>query len=204
MVQLKKFSIFKPYPFYWTRTYNSYAFILAVILIVLILKFLTNVLEFHPAFKFLYFAPLLPYIYRLALFFIVRNSYRPLKGKLEGYINFNKDAIEIDTEIYNLSDIRKIELKTGDYLGLEIGYRSFSDYFEDTFSQGVDNLLILHLNNNTTVKTRFQQLEACELRQIEDIILEYYLKGKISYLQTVEILCLSSSDEWSKLKQLKN
>ncbi|MEJ8802697.1 hypothetical protein [Pontibacter sp. H249] len=200
---MKKFSIYKPQTFYWTRTYKSYAFIIVIIISILVLKFLLNVPETHPAFKFLFLAPILPFIYRIALSLMVTNKYKPLKGKLEGYIIFKKDSIIIDKQTFPIEGIKKIEFDGVDWLGLEDWNRGFRGYFEDPFSQGVNNTLILYLWNGQIIKTRFQKLNHCEFQDIEEVILEYYLKDKLSYLQTVKILCLSDNDEWDRLKKLK-
>lgn len=200
----KKFSIYKPYSFYWTVTYKSYAFILGAIALILILKFSLDVPESHPLFKSLLFTPILPFIYFIGRSFIITNKYRPLKGKLKGYINFNKDKITIADQDYSLDHIRKIEFEGVDWLGRECWNKGLRERFEEPFSQGVDNTLVLFLKDKQIIKTRFQRLDVYEFREIEDIILEYYLRDKISYLHTVELLCLSSPSEWNKLKELKS
>ncbi|WP_242927127.1 hypothetical protein [Pontibacter vulgaris] len=203
IVQVKKFSIYKPDSFYWTRTYKSYAFILAVILLVLILKYLVNVPESHPTFIALFFAPILPFVYRIALSLTIRNAYKPLKGKLEGHIIFSKDAIIIADKIYPLDVIWNIEFEGRDWLGNERWTRGLREKFEDPFSQGVDNTLVLFLKDKQIIRTRFQRLDEYEFREIEGVILDYYLKDIISYLQTVQVLCLSTQQEWNRLKELK-
>ncbi len=162
-----------------------------------------GVSESHPAFKALLFAPILPFVYWVALSLTVRNSYKPLKGKLEGHIVFRNDAIIIADKIYPLDDIWNIEFEGIDWLGYEHWTRGLSEKFEDSFSQGVDNTLVLFLKDKQIIKTRFQKLDEYEFREIEEVILEYYLKDKISYLHTVEVLGLSKQDEWSRLKELK-
>lgn len=201
---MKKFSIYKPDSFYWTRTYRSYAFILGVIALILILKFLFGVPESHPAFKALFFAPILPFIYYIGRSLVVTNKYKPLKGKLNGHIVFERDTIIIADKIYLLDDIWNIEFEGRDWLGYENWTRGVREKFEDPFSQGVDNTLVLFLKDKRIIKTRFQKLDELEFREMEEVILEYYLKNKISYLQTVNILGLTSQEEWSRLKELKS
>ncbi|WP_185197403.1 hypothetical protein [Pontibacter sp. Tf4] len=182
----------------------SYAFIVAVICLVLVLKFVFLIPGTDPVLQALAFAILLPYIYFIGKSVLVTNKFRPLKGKLQGVIVFEKDAIMIADQQFALSEISKIEIEAGDWLGLEKWDRGLDNYFENTLSRGVDNKLKLILSNGTTIKTKFLQLSACEFREIEDIILHYYLNDKISYLQTVDILCLSKQEEWNRLKALKS
>lgn len=176
---------------------------LAALAIGLTLKYTTNALESYPALKALFFVPVLLCGHRILQIVMAGNKYRPLEGKLDGYIIFEKDVIRIDTVNYNLGDIASIEFKGRDYLGLEIGYSSMSNYFEEPLSQGVDNTLVLQMNDGRSVKTKFQVLKSCEFREIEDVMLHYYLNDKLSYLQTVEVLGLSSQEEWNRLKELK-
>lgn len=200
---MKKFSIYKPYRFYWTRTYISYAFIAGVVLLILALKHVVGTPESHPIYSYLSVALVLPGIYHILLSVLVVNKYRPLKGALEGHIVFSKDAIEIDKQVYPLSAIRYVVFEGTDWLGDERSDRGFSNFFENTLSQGVENTLILHLLNGQVVRTRFQKLFACELRDVEDTILHYYLHNKLTYLQTVNALCMRDKEEQRKLKELK-
>lgn len=199
----KKFSIYKPYRFYWTRTYISYAFIASVVLLISALKHLVGVPGSHPIYTYLSGATILPFIYRMVLYVLVVNKYRPLKGVLEGHIIFSKDAIEIDNHVYRLNDIRYIVFEGTDWLGDEKSNRDFRNFFENTLSQGVDNSLMLHLLDGQVIRTRFQKLFACELRDAENAILQYYLHNKLIYLQTVNALCIRDKDEQRKLKELK-
>lgn len=199
----KQFSIYKPYGFYWTRTFISYAFIAGVVLLILTLKHLVGVPQSHPIYSYLSFAIVLPGIYHLLLSVLVVNKYRSLKGTLEGHIIFSKDAIEIGDIVYPLSAIRYIVFEGTDWLGDERTDRGFSNFFENTLSQGVDNTLMLHLLDGQVVRTRFQKLFACELRNVEDTILHYYLHNKLTYLQTVDALCMRDKEEQRNLKELK-
>lgn len=200
---MKKFSIYKPKAFYWTRTYISYASMLCIGIVFFISKAFLFVPASNSFYNWLLFALLLPFIYNIVLGVMVTNKYRPLKGKLEGYITFHKEYIVIADLIYSLSSIKKIEFDGTDWLGLEIGYSGLRDRFENPLSQGVDNTLVLHLVDGQIVRMRFQLIRACEFSEVEDIIIHYHLSDKVSYLQTAKLLCLTDQESWSKLKEMK-
>ncbi|TPE43233.1 hypothetical protein [Pontibacter mangrovi] len=200
---MKKFTIFKPDSFSWTTTSVSYIYIAGIVMSILVLKFLLHVPDFHPIYKYLLYATLLPFFYRIICSVLVVNKYRPLKGKLEGDLVFDKDSIAVDKDTYLLKDISHIVIEGNDWLGAEKSHRSFSNYFENILSQGVDNTATINLLDGRIVKTKFQKLCACELKEVEDVFLHYYLNNKITSTQIAENLCLSVEERERILKRMK-
>ena len=123
---------------------------------------------------------------------------KPLYGKIIGYISFTENEITVGEKVIQVAEIKKIEFEGVDWLGLFIGYQTFS--FENKLSNGTKNWMIIK-TNSTIIKVRFQKLNACELSRFKEELMEYYNQGKISYLQLIDNLCISSEEEKRNLKR---
>ncbi|MFC6997612.1 hypothetical protein [Rufibacter roseus] len=166
------------------------------------MKYLTNLPDSHQAYDILIFVGIGVLLYGIACAMLGIGRYKPLKGKLNGSITFEHDSITIAEKTITIDLITKINFEGTDWLGL-YKRNGLTEYFENSLSQGVQNYLILHLSDGQIIKTQFQLLDACGLQEMEDEIKSYYLKDKISYLQAVDLLGLSSQDKWNDLKRLK-
>ena len=200
---MKQFSIYiKPTSFYWTRTLIIYILWILIIFAIFLLKVLIDIPNSHKALDFLLYISYGLIFYSGFCAFLGMVKYKPIRGELNGFITFSQDTVTIAAREFAIDDIKKIEFQGVDWHGL-YEYNGPAEYFENRLSQGVKNTLILYLNNGKIIKTQFQKLQACDLKEIEDVIICYYLKGKISYLQTVDNLCYSNPSEWEYLKKLK-
>ncbi len=196
---MDKLEIYHPAKFYPSRTFIIYSSSFLLLFISFILQEFGidhNTIIFD---RVVYLA-LFCLISGLILKVISIGKYKPLYGKLGGEITFLKDRIIIHGEIIPINKVEKLEFKGMDWLGRSEPNR-YS--FENSLSNGTKNWLIVYLVNSSQRKIRFQEYEACQLVRFKEILLEYYVNGKISYLQIVDYLCLETPEEWNNLKSMK-
>ena len=100
----------------------------------------------------------------------------------------------------SLENIKKIEIIGVDWVGLRNTNYLLSYNYENGLSNGIENYLLIEYNNNTNQKIQFQQNDACEFEEIEEVIKHYYTNNKIGYLNCVDILCLSEKKQRNEFK----
>ena len=197
---MKEFNIFEK-QFVWTRTNIINCIILILVLIILFTSLILKI-EKSIFLTYLLIITFIFYLIGLTLKFINFNQIQQLKGKLSGKFIFEKDYIQINEKRINLEEIKKIEISGVDWIGLRsTNYILYYNY-ENGLSNGTKNYLIIEYNNNTKLKIQFQQNNACEFKEIKEVIKHYYINNKIEYLNCVDILCLSDQKEWNEFKNL--
>lgn len=196
---MEKLEIYHPAKFYPSRTFIIYSTIVSLLFLSFILQefgFDHNTVIFD---RIVYLA-LFCFIGGMTLKLVSIGKYKPLYGKLDGEINFLKDRIRIQEEIISIDRVEKLEFKGTDWLGL---YEYSRVSLENGLSNGTKNWLIVYLIDSSQRRIRFQKFEACQLVRFKEVLLEYYINGKISYLQMVDNLCLETPEEWNSLKNMK-
>ncbi|WP_207428803.1 hypothetical protein [Pedobacter sp. SYSU D00535] len=196
---MEKLEIYHPDKYYLSRTriiYSALALLLFVGFVLHLFGFDHNTAIFDTVISL----ALCCYIAGIVLKFISMGKYKPLYGKLDGEIIFEKDSIRIQGEIISIDRIEKIEFEGGDWLGL---YEDDRFSFENSLSNGTRNWLKVYLNDSPDRRIRFQKYEACHLVRFKEVLLAYYVKEKIGYLQMVDLLGLTTPEEWNNLKSLK-
>ena len=197
---MKHFNIFEE-KFVWTRTriinYTILIIFLGVASIALIFK-----IEKSPIFNFLLILCFFLYLIGGFLKFKGINQNEQLKGKLNGKIIFEKEYIVINDQKINLSDIKKIEIEGVDWLDLRKTNYLLGFNYENGLSNGTKNYLSIEFSDNKKQKIQFQLNDACEFKEIEEVIKHYYINNKIEYLNCVNILCLSEQNQWNEFKNL--
>ncbi len=145
------------------------------------------------------------YALGLLLKFKGLGEYEILHGEVDGYILFLPDGIQVAGHVYPIETIEKVAFSGIDFMGAtkHTDFLDVTGFFENDQSMGVNNTLHLHFNDGSVLSTRFQKTKACELAEAKDAIISYYLKEKITYLEVVDILCLTAPAEWDALKKLK-
>lgn len=197
---MKEFNIFEK-QFVWTRTNIINCIILILVLIILFTSLILKI-EKSIFLTYLLIITFIFYLIGLTLKFINFNQIQQLKGKLSGKFIFEKDYIQINEKRINLEEIKKIEISGVDWIGLRSTNYILDYNYENGLSNGTKNYLIIEYNNNTKLKIQFQQNNACEFKEIEEVIKHYYINNKIEYLNCVDILCLSEQKEWNEFKNL--
>lgn len=199
-MRIKEFKIFEK-QFVWTRT-NIINF--SILLLVLIILFISLIMKIEKSthLTFLLLTVFAFYLIGICLKFINFNRVQQLKGKITGKLIFEKDYIQINENKISLENIKKIEITGVDWVGLRNTNYLLSYNYENGVSNGIENYLLIEYNNNTNQKIQFQQNDACEFDEIQEIIKHYYINNKIDYLNCVDILCLSEQNQWNEFKNL--
>ena len=84
-------------------------------------------------------------------------------GTFVGDLIFYSDKIAVNTIIYDLSDINKIEIDARDYYKKHNGDYAKKD-FNGSLSNGIDNQLILYFKNGRSECIHFEQRQKDDLQ----------------------------------------
>jgi hypothetical protein len=131
-----------------------------------------------------------------------KNKIKKLKGKLNGKLVFSENEITISDRTIYVSEIKKMKILASDWVGRD-AFNSREWNFENGLSNGVYNFLKITYENGNTEKVQFQVSYRCQFKKLRNIIEHYYFLNKIDYLNCVDLLCLSTKDEWNELKKIK-
>lgn len=196
---MKEFKIFEK-RFVWTRT-NIINFV--ILILVLIILFISLILKIEKStfLTLLLFTVLAFYFVGLSLKLANINRVQQLQGTLTGKFILEKEYIQINELRFNLDKIKKIEITGVDWIGLKNTNYLLGYNYENGLSNGTKNYLLIEYCDNKKQKIQFQQNDACEFKQIEEVIKHYYINNKIGYLNCVDILCLSEQKEWKEFKK---
>ncbi|MGB5244752.1 MAG: hypothetical protein WBN50_14125, partial [Lutimonas sp.] len=119
---------------------------------------------------FLYFVG-----YVISNFVLLQHKNGEFKGKLE----LENNSIIINGAIYELNEISEISIRSSDFEG---------PFFATQFaiarhlSNGLNNELILKLVDGKEIKCHFLQTKGQRIKNFKDLLTDYYLKGKMSWL----------------------
>ncbi|KAF2514736.1 hypothetical protein EYY60_03305 [Flavobacterium zhairuonense] len=190
---MPKFSIFiKSNKFYWspqTITYSTLFFICGVMLF----KQKVLNLEHNLIDEIFGWFAVSTFMFGIILKFYNSNKIEPLRGKLEGYLSFEKEAITVGNEIYPLEKIRKIKISNDDYVG-RLAHIS-SGNLGPALSNGTNNFLILFFESSTSKRYAFELINSDDFQKVRETLIDYYLIGKIDYWELAYILGEKSTSE---------
>lgn len=126
-------------------------------------------------------------------------SYQPLKGKLNGFIEFKKDAFDINEETFRLDEIAKLDFHCEDYYGRQT--RGVGMNFSPGLSQGVNNFIEFTDYNNLTRKVYFKQIVKNQYKDFSSFIIICIQKGKIPLLRGIGLLGITDYNEIQEFKK---
>ena len=136
----------------------------------------------------------------ISTFFQQKNAYGDFNGKIE----LEKDSITIKESKYELNEINKITIHSNDHKGQ---YTPSPFAFTRHLSNGLNNSLKLKLSNGNEVNCYFLQTKGHRIKNFRDILINYHLKGKMSWFQLLNVLEIEDYDEIQsfkkKLKEIK-
>ena len=191
-----RFKSFKHDKTFYISTRNSIALILLLIFLLLMCIFSTTGWEIG-AWVFLSGALLVIYLIYLKMHHFLTIE-RP-RGKFNTDLIFEKDQITINEKIYFVSEIKKIKFSNfGDRRGK---YKYYNSSFESSFSHGLNNKFTLQLKNKKKVSTHFLQEGNRSLKQHPDVLIQYYNKGLLHWLNLIDILEISNYEDIQKFKK---
>jgi hypothetical protein len=129
----------------------------------------------------------------------LQTKYEKLKGFIEGTIEFHNDKIKVKETEYEIENIKKIEIYSGDYRG-KWKSTNKSEY-NNALSNGVNNALrIIMDNTKENVVIYFEQTQKSEIKIAEKQLINYYKARKIHWLHLLEILEINDYDEIQQFK----
>jgi hypothetical protein len=193
-----RFSIFKKSSgFYWSNNKIACAIICPPIIIVLFRLKVLN-LEENEIDKYLSFLMLGGFILGLILKFSRLTKPDPLRGKLEGFITFGMNEIIADQEIIKLDEIQKLIISNNDYYGK---YTGSSRTFNSNLSNGVDNYIEITLNAGGKKTFYFELYNSNGLQKTREELINYNLKGKLHFLNLIEVLGIEKYEEIQDFKK---
>lgn len=108
------------------------------------------------------------------------NTYQPLKGSIEGYLELNMEKITVDKKEYSLDKINKIDIWNFDFVGDSNNYASRFN-FNGLMSNGIENLFEMSLYDSTVLKIHFQQDYGNQIIHAKQELFNYYKHGKIDF-----------------------
>jgi hypothetical protein len=123
----------------------------------------------------------------------------PLRGKLEGYLVFEKESIIINGKSYLLDQISKFKLTNDDYIGKII--HTSKGNIGPALSNGTNNSIIIFLKSKETIQIQFELINSNDFQNIRTTLIEYYLKTKIDFEEIANILGAKNRSEIRKLKE---
>lgn len=117
----------------------------------------------------------------------------PLRGKLDGYLIFDKNFIQIQDKIFPLESIHKIKISNDDYYG-KIS-RISGGNFGPTLSNGTNNFLVIFLESYETKQYQFEIRNSNDFQEIRETLIDYHLKDKIEFWELAQVLGEKSTSE---------
>ena len=120
-----------------------------------IILFLNLLLEpYHSIINFILIFFAIIYIYLVAT-----RTFRtkPIKGKLEGLILFEKESLVVNNIRIDISEIQSIELSVGDFMGELYRYNHRSPNLNGVASNGTNNWIEYCLKNGVNNKIFFRK-----------------------------------------------
>jgi hypothetical protein len=130
--------------------------------------------------------------YFFLIFFSV-NEKEKLYGNYVGYLIFEPDRILASDHEYRIENLKKIEFSTSDYEG-----KKYTNYksIDPKISHGVQNWVRLKTIDDSVFELNFQLRYEDEFeKKLRDILINYHLKGKISFLALIQYIGISDSYE---------
>lgn len=190
---MPKFSIYiKSNKFYWSTeriTYSILFFICGVML------FKQEVINPEPNFIDEIFAWLAvsTFMFGVILKFYNSNKTEPLRGRLDGYLSFEKESITIGNEIYPIEEITKIKISNDDYVG-RLAHIS-SGNLGPALSNGTNNFIIIYFEPGRSKRYDFELINSDDFQKERETLIYYHIIGKIDYWELVQVLGEKSNSE---------
>lgn len=196
-VYMQKFSIYhKSKRFHPTTNQIFYTFNIVIIIIWIVLEKIIKTKEYNHFFGFSIGISLL---IAISLMLIGKVKSPPLRGKLDGFISFDKNRIIVNHEVFYLTDIKIIKITNDDYFG-KIKYLGKGD-FNASFSNGVDNELLIELNNSEVKLYNFEIYNSDDFQKVKNELVVYYLNEKLEFSILLNLLGLEEKEEIDNFKK---
>jgi hypothetical protein len=142
------------------------------------------------------FFPALIIIHSIYRIFTMFSTHQTLKGIIHGQLHLKPLEIINDGKAIPVTDISKLKFSFFDYEGQrDTNYRSLNGQL----SNGVNNSITIFLKNGTKRQIFFQRKNSDDMASIKPLLIEYYKKGLISFLDLTSLTCKS----YKEVQELK-
>jgi hypothetical protein len=190
---MNKFSIFKESKeFYWSVNKIYYCALFSI----LGLGYISQQI-FKPTESFFQWLVIIGMIIGLIFKFKGITQMEPLRGKLDGYLVFEKESINVDGKLYSLNEIKKLKISNDDYSGKLIN--TSKGNIGPALSNGTNNSIIIFLESGKTKSYQFELINSNDFQNIRTTLIEYYVKKKIDFWELASILGEKSTKEVAEL-----
>lgn len=126
--------------------------------------------------------------YLISRFFL----YELEHGEYGGKLLLKESSISINKIEYDLEEIKNIKIHSTDIRGEFIGY---TYEFSRKLSNGLKNNIIITLKNGKKIDIYFLQTEREKIKSSKKELINYYKKGKFSWLHLLDILEITDYDK---------
>jgi hypothetical protein len=127
-------------------------------------------------------------------------KHKPLNGHLKDEIILELEKITINNTEFHLSNIKKIEFSCFDYKDLSFRSLGYNSDLNNPLSNGVDNTIKIVMNDLSIYTYNFQQLYEFEIRNATSELVNYYISGKLHFLNLIDTLGYTDYEEIQKFK----
>lgn len=192
-----KFEVYlKSDKFYWTNNKVIYSIVFFCLVVVLINNG-TGIIEKNIINNIFMSILGLAFIAGLILKFIGFTQIERLNGKLDGYLIFDKDYVQVRDEVFPIGTIHKIQISNDDYYGKLV--RISRGNFGQALSNGTNNFVVLFLKSNQTKQFQYELRNSDDFQKIRETLIDYHLKGKIDFWELAKVLGEESTSETLEL-----
>lgn len=133
------------------------------------------------------------FIIGIILKFYNLNKIEPLRGKLGGFLSFEKESITADNEIYPIEEVKKIQISNEDYVG-RLTHTSKGN-FGPALSNGINNFIVIYFESGKSKRYDFELINSDDFQKEKETLIYYHLIGKIDYWELAHVLGAKTTSE---------
>jgi hypothetical protein len=119
-------------------------------------------------------------------------------GEFNGKLELDVDTITINGAKFELNEISKILIRSTDYEGQFLP-NQFA--LARNSSNGLNNEMILYLVNGKEIKCHFLQTKGQRIKNYKNLLINYHLKEKLSWLHLLDVLEMKDYNEIQNFKR---
>ena len=138
------------------------------------------------------------FIFSMILKFYNIGRYEAVRGKLEGYLSFEKNKITVCDEIYPIEKIRKIKISNDDYSGKLVN--TSKGNLGPALSNGTRNFIIIYFESGESKRYQFELINSHDFQKLRPELISYYLNGMMEFDEVANVLGEKGSNEVSEFK----
>lgn len=136
----------------------------------------------------------------LLIFVVFGARFRePLHGKIQGVLELKVDEICVNSKSIPISTIKKISFDFIDYWDMQLSV--WGRLLNARKSQGVNNNCEIETYHGEMIRLRFRRMYSLEQNNCKYEFFEYYLSGKLAFIELTRMMDCSNYDAIKSLKR---